>query len=95
MKLNDAGLPMLDQMLKRVRWNVAQHYHKSPDLPMLLGEISELAYAIAGRHEHDPEIELMQIAGICVNWLMQLQNRREVNDPTTPWRWPPDGREVL
>jgi hypothetical protein len=64
---------LLDQVLERVRGNAVRHSSKEPDLAMLLGEISELAYAIAGRHEHNPDTELVEIAAICINWLRRLR----------------------
>jgi len=36
---------------------------------MLLEEVAELAAALEGKHEHSPEIELVQIGGIAANWL--------------------------
>lgn len=35
----------------------------------LVEEVGELASALNGRHEHDPEYELRQIAAIAMNWL--------------------------
>jgi hypothetical protein len=32
-------------------------------------EIEELADALIGKHHHSPEVELKQIASICLNWL--------------------------
>ena len=41
------------------------------DLRMLIEEVGELAEALAGKHEHSPEYELIQIGGIAINWLRQ------------------------
>jgi hypothetical protein len=38
-------------------------------LRMLLEEVGELAEALDGAHEHPAEVELVQIAGIALNWL--------------------------
>ena len=62
----------VDEVLEQVRRNAMLHIDKCPCLAMLLAEVSELAYAIVGRHEHPMELELTQIAGICVNWLRLL-----------------------
>jgi len=35
-------------------------------------EVGELASAISDNHEHTPAFELVQVAGICVNWLYQF-----------------------
>jgi NTP pyrophosphatase (non-canonical NTP hydrolase) len=38
----------------------------------LVSEVGELSDAIKGKHEHPTEVELIQIAGICLNWLRVL-----------------------
>lgn len=38
-------------------------------LARLTEEVGELSSALLGRHEHPPEVELRQIAAICLNWL--------------------------
>jgi NTP pyrophosphatase (non-canonical NTP hydrolase) len=38
----------------------------------LLSEVGELADALKGKHEHPKEVELIQIAGICINWLRTM-----------------------
>ncbi len=53
--------------------NARAYEDKSPDLAMLLEEVAELAAALSGRHEHDAFTELVQIAGICLNWMGQLR----------------------
>jgi len=35
----------------------------------LVQEVGELGSALVGDHEHPPELELTQIAAICLNWL--------------------------
>ena len=49
-------------------------------LQRLVEEVGELASSLAGRHEHDPESELRQIAAIALNWLAERQER---DDPTS------------
>ena len=44
----------------------------------LTEELGELSGALLGRHEHSPEIELRQIAGICINWLEYRASRQSV-----------------
>ena len=48
------------------------HWRNKDDqywLARLLEEVAELGMALQNEHEHTPEIELTQIASICVNWL--------------------------
>ena len=40
----------------------------------LLEEVAELGMALQGEHEHKPELELTQIAGICTNWLEKKES---------------------
>ena len=39
----------------------------------LVEEVGELASSLAGRHEHTPDLELLQIAAIAINWLAERQ----------------------
>lgn len=45
-------------------------------LVVLLRELGELSNSVYGKHEHSPELELIQIAGIAVNWLNQFPIER-------------------
>jgi len=62
----------INQALDAVRDNAMAHQANNTKLRTILAEVAELAYALDGEHEHTPEIELVQIAGICVNWLVRL-----------------------
>ena len=65
---------------------VLQEYHKKTwrDKPHwywmlgLLEEIGELTLSLLGLHKHPPEVELTQIAAICINWLEMREGM--VND---------------
>jgi NTP pyrophosphatase (non-canonical NTP hydrolase) len=35
----------------------------------LVQEVGELSASLADDHEHTPDYEMTQIAGICINWL--------------------------
>jgi len=52
--------------------NADSHGDKEPSMTMFEEEMCELGRALAGEHEHPPEWELVQIAGIAVNWLRRL-----------------------
>lgn len=43
----------------------------------LLEEFVELGLSLAGLHKHRPELELSQIAAICLNWLEMREERTE------------------
>lgn len=45
-------------------------------LALLVEEVGELASSLAGRHEDAPEVELHQIASICINWLDMRDQRQ-------------------
>jgi hypothetical protein len=53
----------------------SQHAHTWRDKPedywlaRLMAEVGELAGALVGDHDDEPEWELTQIAAICINWL--------------------------
>lgn len=59
----------LSQAVKFIQKNAAQHEGKAPTLGTLLEEIAELARSLEGKHEHPPELELIQIGGIVANML--------------------------
>lgn len=67
----------LYQILSTVAANADKHsqaktWQDKPDwfwLVSLLEEVGELALALIGLHRHTPEVELTQIAGICINWI--------------------------
>lgn len=42
-------------------------------LVVMLREIGELSNSIYGKHKHPPQLELIQIAGIAINWLRQFE----------------------
>lgn len=65
----------IDDVLVLVRENVIAHQKNNTKLRTILAEVAELAYALDGEHEHPPELELIQIAGICVNWITRLRNQ--------------------
>lgn len=67
----------IDAALALVRENAITHQDKNTKLRTILGEVAELAYALDNQHEHTPKYELVQIAGICVNWITRLQEAQQ------------------
>lgn len=68
-----------DDLIDIIYWNsaAALRLGKNASLRTLLVEVAELAAALDGKHEHPPELELVQIAGICLTWLRRM--RRDLN----------------
>jgi len=62
----------LDKATRDILKNAAENEHRYPTLRTLLAEVSELAYALEGEHEHPPEFELTEIGGIVLNWLRRI-----------------------
>jgi len=63
---------LVDELISRHRHTYVSHKRDASTwywVRLLLGEVWELLLALVGRHEHSPQIELMQIAGICANWI--------------------------
>lgn len=59
----------LQDAIELIQKNAEQHKDKQPTLGTLLEEIAELARSLEGKHEHRPELELIQIGGIVTNML--------------------------
>lgn len=51
--------------------NARAHVDRTPTLGTLLEEVAEFARSLEGKHEHPPELELVQIIGISINLLMR------------------------
>ena len=52
-----------------VKSNAEAHAGKAPTLGTLMEEVAELTRSLEGKHEDAPPLELVQIAGIALNWL--------------------------
>lgn len=52
--------------------NANEHKHKKPNIRTLWEEVSEATLASRGKHEHPLRLELIQIAGICINMIRQI-----------------------
>jgi hypothetical protein len=62
----------IDEEIARYRKQFDKHWRNKPEsywLYRLLVEVSELSGSLDGSHHHPVDLELMQIAGICANWL--------------------------
>lgn len=75
----------VDVVIRCISFNAEQHRRKwdavgigdihtaDHRLVVLLRELGELSNSIYGKHEHPPQLELIQIAGIAINWLRQFE----------------------
>ena len=70
-------VPALDAWVSQYRQQYAAHWRELPEtfwLARLVEEVGELAASTVNDHEHTPDVELAQIAGICINWLEMRGN---------------------
>lgn len=63
--------------------NAADNAHKRPKVTTLLEEVAEMILSFRGKHDDSPELELTQIAGICINLLWQMKMGYDVNNIIT------------
>ena len=78
--LNKIDLQEIDLQVINHRLSYRNHRRDKDDnywYRMLAEEFAELTLALEGKHEHCPDLELMQIAGICINWLEKRQEESE------------------
>lgn len=61
-------VPAVADVLDDMRRNAA----KQPNMSTLLEEVAEAILASRGKHEHPLRLELVQIAGICLNIIAQM-----------------------
>jgi len=63
---------------RKVYENAQAHvdHRPRPDFHQLVEEVLELSMAIRGNHEHPIEIELIQIGGIVLNWLADIEEAK-------------------
>lgn len=69
------GVGHLAIVMRTVYENAKRHanYQPRPDFSMLAQEVLELSLSLRGRHEHPPEWELVQIGGVVLNWLADIE----------------------
>jgi hypothetical protein len=52
--------------------NVNENWSKRPNMRTLMEEVAEAILADRGKHDHPLRLELVQIAGICINMIRQI-----------------------
>lgn len=68
---------MFDKPARDVLENADTNRHKKPNMRTLWEEISEATLSWRGKHDHPLRLELVQIAGICINMIRQVDNGEE------------------
>ena len=79
-KKRERGCPMDYEKVIEFKEARADTWRDMPEsywLSRLMEEVGELASALNGRHEHTPELELMQVATLCLNWLDMRESTSE------------------
>ena len=76
---NEAQRLAIMGVLENVKDNSHKHRTRDDDfwLMMLLEEVSELVLSLRGEHGDPPDLELTEIAGICINWLAKRASEKE------------------
>ena len=70
----------LDNAIRLIRENAERHSEKRPTFGTLMEEVAELTLALRGKHEHPPELELVQIGGIVANMLCRYPDAGAVGE---------------
>lgn len=70
----------LDKPAMDVIANANENKSKRPNIRALSEEFAEAILAERGKHEHPLRLELVQIAGVCINMIRQI----DAGDPFKP-----------
>lgn len=68
---------MVDKPSRDVLENADANRHKKPNIRTLSEEYAEAILASRGKHEHPLRLELVQIAGVCINMIRQIDAGEE------------------
>lgn len=69
----DSDWGILDNASIAVLKNANANAHRNPNMLTLIEEMFEAGLAARGKHDDSLELELVQIAGTCINLLRQIQ----------------------
>lgn len=81
--LSDAEEEAFRLAVNRVVVEAQNHRHKRPKVTTILEEFSEMILSFRGKHDDPPELELVQVASVCINVLWQLELGLDVNNIVT------------
>lgn len=70
--LKREATPSVAKAVHDVAKNANEHEHKNPNMRTLWEEVSEATLSWRGKHDHPLRLELVQIAGICINMIRQI-----------------------
>lgn len=76
-QIADLRAATTDTAIQDVIRNADENAHKKPNMRTLWEEISEATLSWRGKHEHPLRLELMQVAGICINMIRQIDAGEE------------------
>ena len=68
----------VDKTVSDFRKKYDKHWRDKPEsywMARLMQEVGELASSLIGEHKDPPELELKQIASICINWLEMREEK--------------------
>lgn len=81
--LSDAEKEAFRLAVNRVVLEAQNNRHKRPKVTTILEEFAEMVLSFRGKHDDPPELELVQVASVCINVLWQLETGVEVNNIVT------------
>lgn len=82
-ELTEAEKQAFRQAVNRVVLEAQNNRHKRPKVTTILEEVAEMILSFRGKHDDPPELELVQIASVCINVLWQLEMGLDVNNIVT------------
>jgi len=75
-----------DDVVNEVIANANANYYRKPNLLTLLEEIAEMILSGRGKHDDPLELELIQMAGICINIVRRIRNGDKVELKTEDFK---------
>ena len=82
-QLSDREKESFREAINSVALEAQNHQHKRPKVTTILEEFAEMVLAFRGKHDDTPELELIQVASVCINVLWQLRLGIDVNNIVT------------
>lgn len=72
-------IPDDDHAIWDVISNASANAHKKPNMRTLAEEFAEAVLADRGKHDDPLRLELIQIAGVCINMVRRIDNGEDVS----------------
>jgi NTP pyrophosphatase (non-canonical NTP hydrolase) len=67
--------------VRAMQFHHRKHWRDKPEeywMARLMQEVGELASALVGDHADSPDLELCEIASICLNWLDMRASKEQI-----------------